>query len=463
LLDLLCPVAPGEPPLVDRWQRPEVVYLGPDENVSPALINWLVERARQRKYPMPEAFISSKPAAGINHKEYGVTSEGVTVFLEEALGYAGIDPRRAPFTVKLTGGPDGDVAGNEIKILKRNYGDNARIVLVSDGSGFASDPEGLDGDELLRLVAASQPIAHFDRARLSARGELVSVDEPDGLRRRNDAHNRVIADAFVPAGGRPETLHRYNWENFLLDGKPTAKVIVEGANLFITREARAELSRHGVLIVKDSSANKTGVICSSYEIIASMLLSPAEFLTVKERFVEEVLDRLRDLARREAQLLFREKAKTPEVDLPTLSVAVSRRVIAIADAIEAVLEGLGSDDRSLVFGLVHEHLPATLLELAGDRIVERIPASYCNSIISSALASRIVYREGLEYLPDDDPERLAEVALNYLRMEHEIATLIDAVRASGVASSSRIVELLRAGGSRDALRREARRPVQDEP
>ena len=67
---------------------------------------------------MPDAFMSSKPGAGINHKQYGVTSEGVTVFLEHALRAVGIDPRRQPFTVKMTGGPDGDVAGNEILILK---------------------------------------------------------------------------------------------------------------------------------------------------------------------------------------------------------------------------------------------------------------------------------------------------------------------------------------------------------
>ncbi|MEO1175461.1 MAG: amino acid dehydrogenase, partial [Myxococcota bacterium] len=207
-------------------------YLGPDENVSPELIDWLVERARERRYPMPGAFISSKPAAGVNHKEYGVTSEGVTVFLEEALHHVGIDPRTQPFTVKLTGGPDGDVAGNEIKILRREYGDNARIVLISDGSGFASDPEGLDGDELLRLVDASLPIVHFRRERLSPVGEIVSVDDPEGVRRRNLAHNAVVADAFVPAGGRPETIHRYNWQSFLIDGTPSARVIVEGANLF---------------------------------------------------------------------------------------------------------------------------------------------------------------------------------------------------------------------------------------
>ncbi|MEO1174816.1 MAG: hypothetical protein AAFX94_22595, partial [Myxococcota bacterium] len=128
-----------------------------------------------------------------------------------------------------------------------------------------------------------------------------------------------------------------------------------------------------------------------------------------------------------------------------------RRVIAIADALESALEGLSGDDRDLVFGLVHEHIPKTLLDVAGDRIADRIPASYRNSIISSALASRIVYQEGLGYALDADAEQLAAVALNYLRMERELAELIDAVRGSKLDASARIIELLRAGGPRDAL------------
>lgn len=93
--------------------------------------------------------MSSKPKAGINHKQYGVTSEGVNTYLEVSLQKVlGINPKCEPFTIKLTGGPDGDVAGNEILILDREYGDNAIIVGIADGSGCAEDPEGLDHQEV---------------------------------------------------------------------------------------------------------------------------------------------------------------------------------------------------------------------------------------------------------------------------------------------------------------------------
>ena len=48
--------------------------------------------------------MSSKPKAGINHKVYGVTSEGVVVHLRTALEeFYGIDPYKEKFTIKITG------------------------------------------------------------------------------------------------------------------------------------------------------------------------------------------------------------------------------------------------------------------------------------------------------------------------------------------------------------------------
>merc|ERR1719482_974861 len=120
-------------------------------------------------------------------------------------------------------------------------------------------------------------------------------------------YNRVKADVFVPAGGRPATVHGGNWQNFLDgQGSPSSPLIVEGANIFLTPEARTKLfDEAGVVIVKDSSANKCGVITSSYEICSSMLLDESEFLEIKDELVEDVLARLRELARMEADLLFR--------------------------------------------------------------------------------------------------------------------------------------------------------------
>ncbi|CAN0569090.1 unnamed protein product, partial [Laminaria digitata] len=72
LLDLLTPEPDVQARVLDRFGAPELLYLGPDENISPEHIVWIVERARARGYPLADAFMSSKPGAGINHKEFGV-------------------------------------------------------------------------------------------------------------------------------------------------------------------------------------------------------------------------------------------------------------------------------------------------------------------------------------------------------------------------------------------------------
>ncbi|MEM1349186.1 MAG: NAD-glutamate dehydrogenase domain-containing protein, partial [Myxococcota bacterium] len=377
------------------------VYLGPDENVSNDLIFWIVNRAAQRGYAAPNTFMSSKPGVGINHKEHGVTSEGLTVFLEVALRHLGIDPRREECTVKLTGGPDGDVAGNQIRILHREYGGRMRIVGIADGSGSVEDPRGLDYGELLRLTQANLPISRFDRRALSSSGQMLTVDEPGGLRARDTLHNRVHSHAFIPAGGRPRTIHEGNWRAFFAeDGTPSSRLIVEGANLFLTPLARDRLSERGVLIIKDSSANKCGVVCSSFEILASMLWSEDQFLTLKSRFVAEVIEKLRELARLEAELLFEEHLHRPAVSLQELSLRISRIINRAADAIAFRLRDHGDDSRALAQYLVATHLPRVLVEEVGDRLLTDVPAGYLRNAVATVLASRIVYREGLAYLEE---------------------------------------------------------------
>ena len=447
LLDLITPDPDTRKFIVDRKNMNELLYLGPDENITPALIEWIVDRAKRRGYGIPTSLMSSKPGAGINHKQYGVTSEGVNVFLDVALRTVGIDPRKQPFTVKITGGPDGDVAGNMIKILHREYGRNAKLVGLADGSGIGEDPTGLDHQELLRLVDAGLPIGFFDHAKLGPRGRIVGLTDPHGVQLRNNLHNRIIADAFVPCGGRPNAINGRNWKEYLqANGAPTSKVIVEGANLFLTPEARTQLSDCGVLIFKDSSANKCGVICSSFEISASMLLSEDEFLKIKERFVEQVLAKLRELARREAELLSRVHQHRPQVPLPEISIRISRVMIRTSDAIEAAIDSLPPADAELMKGLVIDHLPAILLQTVGESLWTKMPRPYLKWIMAKSLAARMVYREGFESLETVPPGAIPALGVRYLRMELERTKLVSEISQSSLANRNRIAELLGEAG-----------------
>lgn len=447
LLDLITPDPETRKRVIDYFGERELLYLGPDENITPAHIEWIIRRAHERGYPNANAFMSSKPGAGINHKVYGVTSEGVAVFLDVALHSIGIDPTKQPFTIKMTGGPDGDVGGNMIRILHRDYGDNARIVGIADGSGVGEDPDGLDMAELLRLFDAGLPIGEFDRTKLSPRGRIVTVDEPEGTQLRNTLHNRVVADAFVPAGGRPNTIHERNWKDFLLpDGAPSAKVIIEGANLFLNPEARQQLSAKGVVIFKDSSANKCGVICSSYEIVASMLLDEPDFLKIKETFVQQVLEKLRQLARREAELLLRIQKHQKGTPLPQMSIRLSQMMIVAADAIVQQIDRLKPEDGELFRQLVIDHLPPILLETVGDRLWRDVPKPYLGWIMAKSLAARIVYREGYRYLEAMPREGIGEMAVNYLHSELERFRLADEVMSSELPDRERIARLLHKAG-----------------
>lgn len=454
LLDLNTTDAAVKDKIVDYYGQDELIYLGPDENIIPEDIVWMTKRAAYRGYPIPRAFISSKPDAGFNHKVYGVTSEGVAVFADVALRSQNIDPTKQPFTVKITGGTDGDVAGNVIKILHREYGDNLRIVGICDGTGVIEDPQGLDMPELLRLVDESLPLSSFDASKISAAtGVKHDIATPEGIRARNSMHNRVKSDLFIPAGGRPNTINENNWRDYLdADGKPSSGLIVEGANLFITPEARQLLfDNAGVVIVKDSSANKCGVVCSSYEIVASMLLETDEFLAVKDELVLEVVDKLRALARVEAQLLFREYKKDPTAALPPASERISRAITRVHDAVLAHFDNVCDEDQQVLFTLIEEHLPPKLREVALDRVQQNVPLAYLRSIVASSLASRIVYREGLQFteaLPDSN---LGNMALQYLKQEKKVQRLVHDIRASQLPNKDDIADLLARGGVRAGM------------
>eukprot|EP00298_Acanthocystis_sp_HF-20_P016987 c21644_g1_i1.p1 GENE.c21644_g1_i1~~c21644_g1_i1.p1 ORF type:complete len:1079 (+),score=527.64 c21644_g1_i1:2-3238(+) len=463
ILDLIVKTDETSALVVDFFAHKERLYLGPDEQVIPDDISWVVERAEKRGLPNPSTFMSSKADEGINHKEFGVTSEGVTVFLDVALRYCGINPKSNSFTVKITGGPNGDVAGNCMQILYREYGENAKVVGVADHSGCAEDPNGLNWSELLRLVADDEPIAKFDKTKLGPRGEVHLVTTEEGMVMRNTMHNRVVADAFIPAGGRPGTISISNWKNFLKpDGTPSSKLIVEGANLFIEPAARQALfTNAGVLIVKDSSANKCGVICSSYEIIASMLLEKEQFKSIKKELVSDVLKKLRKFARMEAELLFKDFTNYPGA-LPIFSERISRAINDLKDAIVNDLINVKKEDLVKYLPIVEDHLPQKLLDVAGNHILEKVPEAYLKAAIASTIASQFVYREGPTYISTLPKDRLGFIAFKYREVQAEVNKLIDQIQKSdlGEQEKNEAISLLRHGGARTRLEASFREEAQ---
>jgi len=156
--------------VVDYYGDDEPIEIGPDENMHDGMIEAIAALSRKRGYMLGAGIISSK-RFGINHKEYGVTSTGVMTFAEVVMAEQGIDIRRDRFSIKLTGGPGGDVAGNCLQILLANC-PKARVVLILDGTAAAYDPNGLDREELQRITL-QQDLDGFDPSRLGPGGMMI--------------------------------------------------------------------------------------------------------------------------------------------------------------------------------------------------------------------------------------------------------------------------------------------------
>jgi glutamate dehydrogenase len=390
LLDLIVEY----PNNIDFNQQTETIFLGPDENVSPELIEWVIRYSNDKGYAFASAFMTSKPNTGINHKQYGVTSEGVIVFLEQVRKYLELD-KKDSFSVKLTGGPDGDVAGNCLKILYREYGEKCRVVGVADGFGGAEDNLGLDWKELLRLVETSKSIVEFDVSQLNSGAEVYDCRFSDGMEKRSSMHNRIQSDFFIPAGGRPETINESNWQLFLnQQGVLSSKAIIEGANLYLTSTARDLLGRAGCLIFKDSSANKCGVITSSLEICANILLTEIEFLEIKADYVEEVLAKLKNLALAEVRLLLKEFSKSNRLSLPELSLEISNAIILLSDQLIPICAKEIEKNPKRVHVILEKALPTLLYSKTKGDVLARLPKPYLLSVMSNWLASSIIYKLG---------------------------------------------------------------------
>ncbi|HET9555230.1 MAG TPA: NAD-glutamate dehydrogenase domain-containing protein [Anaeromyxobacteraceae bacterium] len=413
-----------DPRVVDYYGEDEPIELGPDENMHDEMIEEIAALSVRRGYLLGAGIMSSKKV-GINHKEFGVTSTGVIAFAATAMKERGVDIRQDAFSVKLTGGPNGDVAGNALRLLLERC-PKAEIRLIVDGTAALVDPRGLDREALGRVVLKADADA-FDTTRLSPGGSIVyrNVRKADGLRelhRRvemtaggpketwvtvDEFHQeydhllfRVKADLFIPAGGRPETIDKDNWRELLgPDGVPTAAVIVEGANSFVTPEARLRLQEAGVVVLRDASANKCGVISSSYEIIGNLLFSEREFLAHKADYVRDVLEILEKRAGDEAGLIFRrhreEGGKRPYTAISeALSVEINRHKAQLFRFFEANPEHWSRHPwREALLA----HLPRMVRESPAWRLrVKRLPSKYRSAILAAEIATEMVYRGGFE-------------------------------------------------------------------
>ena len=415
--------------VVDYWKKPEYIYLGPDELMHNNMIEWISQHSKDYDYKPGRAFITGKPNMGINHKEFGVTSLGVNVYMHEVLCFLGIDPSTDPFTIKITGGPDGDVAGNQIRNLYTYYPKTAKLLALTDGSGTIYDPEGLNLELLVGMFHEQKAIAEYPPDEIHEGGYLLCIHEKQDVgdyaqktlcwRKENGVLQKewlsgsemnylyrsnvhqIVTDIFVPAGGRPRTLNDDNYIEFLDErGFPSCRAIVEGANLYLTPWARQKLEALGVLIVKDSSANKCGVICSSYEVLSGLILDEDEFKKEKDTIVEEIKEVLRLRALEEAQLILKTHAETGK-PLTEISDHISKKINSFTDQLLEYLDTVelpSNPDNPMIQCFLNYCLPLLKTKYK-DRLLKEIPENHKKAIIACRLAAQLVYQKGLDWYP----------------------------------------------------------------
>ena len=243
-----------------------------------------------------------------------------------------------------------------------------------------------------------------------------------GLAFRNSFHldPRMKADIFVPCGGRPKSINETNWKALLdSEGRPLFKWIVEGANLFITQNARLKLEEKGVILFKDSSTNKGGVTSSSLEVLAGLALNDKEFAkdmatsdeghspAFRKQYIKEIIEIVKAKADAEFEALWRLR-ETEGRPISELSDTLSEKINEITTAVET---SDIFDDLGLRRAVLSSHIPQCLVKAAGmDALMKRIPLNYQKAIFARTVASGFIYRYGINAGYEDYRRHIGSLA-----------------------------------------------------
>jgi len=259
-------------------------------------------------------------------------------------------------------------------------------------------------------------IVDYDVSKLSSDGYRVLLDENNvrlpsgelvnnGTVFRNGFHLRKPEyDIMVPCGGRPESIDLSSASKLISEGKTLVPYIVEGANLFITQDAKLRLEKAGCIIYKDASANKGGVTSSSLEVLAALSFDDASFIKhmcvgedgvapeFYKSYVKQVQQIIKQNAHLEFEAIWREHAES----------GVARSILSdtLSVAITKMDEELQSSDLwdNVAFrrSVLNDALPKLLVDKIGlDTLLKRVPDNYLRAIFGSFLASRFVYEYGI--------------------------------------------------------------------
>ena len=171
------------------------------------------------------------------------TGYGLLYITEEMLKCHGIDI--AGKTVVVSG--SGNVA---IYAVEKATQLGAKVVTVSDSTGWIYDPDGID-------VALLKEVKEVKRARLTE----YAVARPSAEYHEGRGVWQIKCDVALPCATQNE-LHLEDAQQLVANG---VTAVCEGANMPTTRDATEYLQKNGVLFLPGKAANAGGVATSALE------------------------------------------------------------------------------------------------------------------------------------------------------------------------------------------------------
>ncbi len=392
--------------------------------------------ARRYDFWLDDAFASGG-SNGYDHKALGVTARGAWVAIQRHFRELGVDTQREPVTIVGVGDMSGDVFGNGLLRSR-----TVQLVAAFDHRHIFLDPEpdpavsfaerqrlfelrGSTWDDYDRTLLSpgggvfrrdSRSVSLAPEVRAALRVEQEELSPPALVRAILCAPVDLLfaggIGTFVRASSEPDTAvgDRTNDEVRVTADAIRARVLGEGANLFITQRGRLEYARHGGRINQDAIDNAAGVVTSDLEVGSKILLRLAQDEGRLDRpardellaeICDEVLDQVLRTVDRQGAALSRETVRSPS-QLRAYDVLLDRlertsgldRDEELAPSSEEL-----ADRASNGAGLTRPEL-ATLLAWAKRELKETLLASevpdhpLCAGVAGRALPPTLVERFG---------------------------------------------------------------------
>jgi glutamate dehydrogenase (NAD(P)+) len=231
----------------------DAYIFGPDMGTNEQAMGWVNDEIG-RAVGLP------REIGGIPLDEIGATGFGLAHATEIACAHAGIDLNGARVAVQGFGA----VGSHSARFLAER---GAVLVAASDSRGTVMDGGGLDIAALTRTKAEGGNVMDLGSGTSGAVDAILDAD----------------CDIWVPAA-RPDVVDENNVDRL------KTRVIVEGANIPVTRDAERRLFERGVLVVPDFIANAGGVICAAMEYQGASQSAALGAIEEKIRYnTEEVL------------------------------------------------------------------------------------------------------------------------------------------------------------------------------